>query len=108
MTLKIGPDDQDLSHRVASVLPHQRGVYWGGEWHEPSSASTLTTHNPSTGEVLAGVLTCGAADVDAAGPAAKAACPSPARRCGPHSRTCRRTRADRCCRLRQPDQGHAL
>lgn len=76
MTLKIGPDDQDLSHRVASVLPHQRGLYWGGEWHEPSSASTLTTHNPSTGEVLAEVLMGGAAEVDAAVAAAKAAFPA--------------------------------
>ncbi len=71
--------DQDLSHRVAGVLPRQRGLYWGGQWHNPAGAQVLHTFNPSTGELLAEVLSGGAAEVDAAVTSAVRAFPSWAR-----------------------------
>jgi acyl-CoA reductase-like NAD-dependent aldehyde dehydrogenase len=45
----------------------------GGEWREAASGETFATEDPSTGEKLADVASAGAADVDAAVAAARAA-----------------------------------
>lgn len=69
-------EQHDLSARVATVLPRERGLYWGGHWHQPSTARPTTTTNPSTGAALADVLFGGAAEADAAVRAARAALPA--------------------------------
>jgi betaine-aldehyde dehydrogenase len=56
----------DLSSRVADVLPRQRGQYWGGQWHHNAGAARLQSINPSTGALLAEVEIATLADVDAA------------------------------------------
>ncbi len=76
MSLQIGPDDQDLSGRVADVLPRERGLYWAGKWHEPTGVDSLTSHNPSTGEPLAKVLVGGSNEINAAVAAARQAFPA--------------------------------
>ena len=70
------PDAHDLSHRVAQVLPKERGLFWGGRWHLPSAAHVFKTFNPSTGELLAEVLSGGAAEVNSAVQAAASAFPA--------------------------------
>src|SRR5450432_413902 len=47
-------------------LPTHNTAYYGGAWHDPLSGGWHDTLNPSTGESLGRVATCGAADVDAA------------------------------------------
>lgn len=69
----------DLSAHVATVLPHERGLYWNGQWHAPSGAQAMTSINPSTGEPLGDVLFGGPAEVDAAVRAARTALPAWAR-----------------------------
>jgi betaine-aldehyde dehydrogenase len=59
------------SAMVSAALPEQRGVYYGGGWHEPLSAQFSPTWNPSTGESLGRVALSGTADVDAAVAAAR-------------------------------------
>lgn len=66
----------DLSQEVASVLPVARGLYWGGKWHTPDHAATLSSLNPSTGEWLPDILVGGHKEVNAAVSAAKAAGPA--------------------------------
>ena len=51
--------------------PGHRGAYYGGAWHDPLSARTRETINPSTGESLGNVACCGVDDVDAAVAAAR-------------------------------------
>jgi betaine-aldehyde dehydrogenase len=51
--------------------PTHNNAYYGGTWHEPLSGRWHDTVNPSTGESLGRVATCGAADVDAAVAAAR-------------------------------------
>ncbi len=46
-------------------------AYYGGTWHDPLSGRWHETLNPSTGESLGRVATCGGADVDAAVVAAR-------------------------------------
>ena len=70
------PDAHDLSQRVAQVLPKERGLFWGGRWHLPSAAHVFKTFNPSTGELLAEVLSGGAAEVNSAVQAAASAFPA--------------------------------
>src|SRR5215469_9548740 len=70
MNLPIAPN------ALASIklnLPAQRGVYYGGEWHEPRGGRTTDQINPGTGESLGRVAEAGADDIDAAVKAAKAA-----------------------------------
>ena len=55
------------------TLPKNRGCYYGGAWHAPLSGREADTINPGTGETLCRVADAGAADVDAAVAAAKAA-----------------------------------
>ena len=54
-------------------LPVNRTCYYGGAWHAPKSGREADTINPGTGESLGKVADAGAADVDAAVAAAKAA-----------------------------------
>src|SRR6476646_1085514 len=54
-------------------LPVHRTCYYGGAWHAPKSGREADTINPGTGESLGRVADSGAADVDAAVVAAKAA-----------------------------------
>ena len=54
-------------------LPDNRSCYYGGAWHAPLSGRNIDTINPGTGESLGKVAEAGAADVDAAVAAAKAA-----------------------------------
>lgn len=65
----------DLSPRISSVLPRRQGQYWGGEWHASSSATSLDSINPSTGEVLTSVQLATVSDVDSAVRAARDAFP---------------------------------
>jgi betaine-aldehyde dehydrogenase len=67
------PALDDLSSRVPSSLPKSSGLYWGGKWHTPAGAATLTCTNPSTGKPLRDVLCGGADEVSAAVAAARAA-----------------------------------
>ena len=53
-------------------LPEHRDAYYGGAWHAPSRGRYAETINPGTGEVLAKVADCTAADVEAAIAAAAA------------------------------------
>src|SRR5215510_15864178 len=55
------------------TLPDHRGCYYGGAWHAPKSGRETDTINPGTGQSLGKVADAGAADVDAAVAAAKAA-----------------------------------
>jgi len=55
------------------VLPEHRDVYYGGQWHKPKSGRQADSINPGTGEPLGPVADAGAADIDAAVAAAKAA-----------------------------------
>jgi betaine-aldehyde dehydrogenase len=82
-TSSAGPanSDQanDLSQRVTQVLPKERGLFWGGQWHRPRVARVFETFNPSTGEPLAQVHHGGVAEVDSAVQAAASAFPAWAR-----------------------------
>ena len=54
-------------------MPQNRGCYYGGAWHAPKSGREADTINPGTGELPRQGRGRGAADVDAAVAAAKAA-----------------------------------
>lgn len=56
-------------------LPEHRDAFYGGKWHKAKSGRSANSINPGTGESLGQVADCGAADVDAAVRAAKAAFP---------------------------------
>ena len=62
-----------VSITAALKLPDHRTCYYGGAWHAPKSGREADTINPGTGESLGRVADAGAADVDAAVAAAKAA-----------------------------------
>jgi betaine-aldehyde dehydrogenase len=47
-------------------LPEHRGAYYGGAWHETLKGGRADSINPGTGEVLASVADCSAADAEAA------------------------------------------
>jgi betaine-aldehyde dehydrogenase len=53
------------------ALPTHYNAYYGGAWRDPLSGHWQDTINPSTGESLGRVATCGEADVDAAVAAAR-------------------------------------
>ncbi len=48
------------------TLPQQRGLYYGGSWHDATDGQTVETTSPSTAETLGRVAIAGAADVDQA------------------------------------------
>jgi betaine-aldehyde dehydrogenase len=70
MTTAISPQ---AAAAQAVVLPKNRGAYYGGAWHEPKSGRFIDTISPGTGLSLGKVADAGAADIDAAVAAAKAA-----------------------------------
>ena len=57
----------------AIALPKNRGIYYGGAWHEPKSGRFVDTVSPGNGQSLGKVADAGADDVDAAVASAKAA-----------------------------------
>ncbi len=54
------------------TLPDQRGLYYGGGWHDAAGGATEATGSPSTGEPLGRVSWAAASDVDRAVAAAEA------------------------------------
>jgi betaine-aldehyde dehydrogenase len=54
-------------------LPTQRGVFYGGKWHDPKGGRYVEQTNPGTGDSLGKAADAGADDIDAAVKAAKAA-----------------------------------
>jgi len=69
MTTAVKP--ASLPQSIA--LPKNRDNFYGGAWHKPKSGRHVDVLNPGTGETLGQVADSGAADVDAAVSAAKAA-----------------------------------
>ncbi len=65
--------NESVKPPVPLKLPERRGCYYGGAWHAPKSGRNADSINPGTGEALGAVADAGAADVDAAVAAAKAA-----------------------------------
>ncbi len=51
---------------AAVVFPDQRGLYYGGGWHDARAGTKQETTSPSTGQSLGQVAWADAADVDAA------------------------------------------
>lgn len=47
-----------------SRFPVQRGLYYGGAWHDPIDGTIASTENPATGEVLCDVAWAGQIDVE--------------------------------------------
>jgi betaine-aldehyde dehydrogenase len=62
-----------VSFPTKLTLPEHRDAYYGGKWHAPKDGHYIDTISPGTGESLGKVADCGAADMDAAVAAAKAA-----------------------------------
>ncbi|MES2414727.1 MAG: aldehyde dehydrogenase family protein [Pseudomonadota bacterium] len=60
----------------AGVLPQQRGLFYGGAWHEPKSGVYADTINPTYNEAITTAPVADAEDVDAAVRAAHLAFPS--------------------------------
>jgi betaine-aldehyde dehydrogenase len=54
-----------------NALPHERGLYYGGAWHEARSGRMLPVINPADGTSLGEVHEAGREDVDLAVAAAK-------------------------------------
>lgn len=55
------------------TLPQHRDAYCGGAWRQPAEGRYAERLSPGSGETLGKVAECGAADIDAAVAAAKAA-----------------------------------
>lgn len=60
MTNNVASERKNLS--VHDVLPKQRGLYYGGEWHEPLGGYGETV-NPATGESLGRVAEANSEDI---------------------------------------------
>src|SRR5438094_6712889 len=75
MTMEYGPAPEDPREAVAWLDLHERrfGHFINGNWQAPVEGKYFETADPSTGEKLADVAQGGAADVDAAVSAARAA-----------------------------------
>jgi betaine-aldehyde dehydrogenase len=67
MCVSKGIEQRDKSSCVdfTSYLPAHRGLFYGGQWHEPRGGY-LETFNPATGESLGQAAEANEADVDAA------------------------------------------
>jgi len=59
----------------ASVLPTQRGLFYGGAWHDAQDGKTFGIISPGNGQSLGAVADASTADVDAAVASARAAFP---------------------------------
>ena len=62
-----------LTGNHSSPLPKQRGLYYGGAWHDAAAGRLMETINPATGESLGHVADADAQDVARAVAAAKLA-----------------------------------
>ena len=57
---------------VQLKLPDHAGLFYGGQWHQPTNNQTDTVINPATGEVLADIAVAEVSDVEAAIASARA------------------------------------
>jgi aldehyde dehydrogenase (NAD+) len=75
VTMEYGPAPEDPKEATAWLERHGRcfGIFTGGAWQTPASGEYFDTLDPSNGEKLAAVAQGGAADIDAAVRAARAA-----------------------------------
>jgi aldehyde dehydrogenase (NAD+) len=75
VSMEYGPAPEDPKESVAWLERHGRrfGMFVGGEWVAPVAGEYFDTLDPSTGERLASIAQAGAADIDAAVRAARAA-----------------------------------
>src|SRR6202163_8149 len=87
LTMEYGPAPEDPKEAVAWLERHGRcfGLVFGGVWQPPAAGAYFDTLDPSNGERLAQVAQGGAADIDAAVDAARAAS-SKWRALTPHAR----------------------
>src|SRR5436305_13750577 len=76
-TMEYGPAPESDGPAQAWLDAHGREILpWiGGAFRRPAGGELFDTVNPATGKPLARVAQCGAAEVDAAGDAARAAQP---------------------------------
>lgn len=58
--------DSDRNDLPEVIPPKNRGLFYGGKWHEAKSGATFPLFSPSTGEGLGEVAEAQAEDVDAA------------------------------------------
>jgi aldehyde dehydrogenase (NAD+) len=77
VTMEYGPAPEDSKEAVGWLERHSRRFahFIGGEWVAPAAGEYFETVDPSSGEKLASVAQGGAADIDAAVKAARAASP---------------------------------
>ena len=77
VTMEYGPAPEDPKGAESWLERHGRrfGLFIGGAWQAPAAGAYFDTLDPSNGEKLAQVAQGGAADVDAAVGAARAASP---------------------------------
>jgi aldehyde dehydrogenase (NAD+) len=75
VSMEYGPAPEDSKEAVSWLDRHQRrfALFINGAWQAPAAGEYFETLDPSTGEKLASVAQGGAADVDAAIRAARAA-----------------------------------
>lgn len=65
-----------MNESSKNVLPRERGLFYGGAWHQAQAGGTIPVVSPSTGEELGVVADAGRVDVDAAVAAAAKAFPA--------------------------------
>ena len=77
VTMEYGPAPEDPKEAESWLERHGRrfGLFIGGRWQAPAAGAYFDTLDPSNGEKLAQVAQGGAADIDAAVGAARAASP---------------------------------
>src|ERR1700686_3722357 len=77
VTMEYGPAPEDPKEAESWLERHGRrfGLFIGGVWQAPAAGAYFDTLDPSNGEKLAQVAQGGAADIDAAVGAARAASP---------------------------------
>src|SRR5262249_9136328 len=76
--MSYGPAPESASPAAAWLPAHARrlGLFMGNEWRAPTSGEYFESVNPATGKPLIEVAQAGAADVEAATRAARAAFPA--------------------------------
>jgi len=77
VSMEYGPAPEDSKEAVAWLERHGRrfGLFIGGAWQPPAAGTYFDTLDPSNGDTLASIAQGGAADIDAAVRAARAATP---------------------------------
>src|SRR5579863_2517108 len=87
VSMEYGPAPEDSKEATAWLERHGRrfGLFIGGAWQAPAAGKYFDTVDPSNGQKLAAVAQGGAADLDAAVHAARAASPK-WRALTPHTR----------------------